>query len=122
MNRFETVLHMLYSLGLPAPDVGIMVSSTAGLAKEECLGLQLETSDSVACRAGVVPNLFHLPNISIWSKETWLTSDSTNILYYPLSVEDLLDAQFTCSVCVEVPESHIDNYCSNKTVTTSGNS
>ena len=100
----------------------ITVSSTAGLAKEECLELQLDTSDSVTCRAGVVPNLFHLPNISILSKEAFLDSESTNILNYSLSVEDLLDAQFACSVCVEVPESHIDNYCSNKTVTTSGNS
>ena len=113
---------MFCSVGLPAPDVEITVSSTAGLAKEECFGLQLDTSDSVACRAGVVPNLFHLPNISILSKEAFLDSESTKFLYHPLSVEDLLDAQLTCRVCVEVPESHIDNYCSNKTVTTSRNS
>ena len=110
---------MFCSVGLPAPDVEITVSSTAGLAKEECLGIQLETSDSVACRAGVVPNLSYLPNISILSMEAFLDSESTKFLYYALSMEDLLDAQFTCSVCVEVPESHIDNYCSTKTVTTS---
>ena len=110
---------------LQAPEVLITVSSTAGLGSDECLGLLLDSSsDSVTCRAGVVANLFNLPTISLlWRDgELLAESESAVVLSHSLSPQDLLGTQFNCTVCVEVPESDIEHYCSSKTVATSNNS
>ena len=110
---------------LPVPEVVITVRSTAGLGSDECLGLVLDSSsDSVTCRAGVVANLFHLPTISLlWRDgELLAKSESAIALSHSLSPQDLLGSQFNCTICVEVPESDIENYCSSKTVATSNTS
>ena len=110
---------------LPVPEVLITVSSTAGLGSDECLGLVLDSSfDSVTCRAGVVASPFNLTTISlIWKDgELLAKSESVIVLSHSLSPQDLVGTQFNCIVCVEVPESDIENYCSSKTVATSNNS
>ena len=112
---------------LPVPEVLITVSSTAGLGSDECLGLVLDnSSDSVTCRAGVVANLLYLPTISLLGRdgdgELLAKSESVIALNHSLSPQDLLGTQFNCTVCVEVPESGIKNYCSSKIVATSKNS
>ena len=128
---YLTCLSEVYSIcfvchsELPAPEVLITVSSTAGLGSDECLGLVLDSSsDSVTCRAGVVANLFHLPTISLlWRDgEQLAKSESAIVLSRSLFPQDLVGTQFNCTVCVEVPESGIENYCSSKTVATSKNS
>ena len=106
---------------LPLPDVSIIINSTAGLGSEECLGLELGTaSDSVVCEARVVPNLVNLPNISLWRDEAHLQSNLTLKLKYA-PIEQLV-GEFHCRVCINVIQSNIEDYCSNSTVTTSGNS
>ena len=110
---------------LPVPEVLITVSSTAGLGSDECLGLVLDSSsDSVTCRAGVVASPFNLPTISLlWRDgEQVAKSKSAIVLSHSLSPQDLLGTQFNCTICVEVPESDIENYCSSRTVATSNNS
>ena len=101
----------------------IIVSSTAGLGSDECLGLLVEeASDSVICEAGVVDNLFNLPNISLWRDGILVQSNSSLILEHSLLPNRLLGARFHCRVCIEVEESEIKNYCSNNTVVTNTNS
>ena len=128
--RTQSLLNIPYSYfpaiffsGLPEPDVSITISSTAGLGSEECLGLVLQTaSDSVICEAGVIPNLYNLPRISLWRDETLLQSNSTLTLNYSLLPNELLVGEFHCRVCINVQESGIENHCSNNTVATSENS
>ena len=121
----KCIVWLLCCTELPIPEVLITVSSTAGLGSEECLGLLLDSSsDSVTCRAGVVANLFYPPTISLLWRDGELLekSESAIALSHSLSPQDLLGTQFNCTVCVEVPESGIENYCSSKTVATSNNS
>ena len=69
--------------------------------------------DSITCRAVVTWSLVGLPHIQLHS----LNSTDGLSLTHDISNEATTD--FTCTVCITVPESGIEDHCSNDTLSTS---
>ena len=69
--------------------------------------------DSITCRAVVTWSLVGLPHIQLHS----LNSTNGLSLTHDISNKDTTD--FTCTVCITVPESDIQDHCSSDTLSTS---
>ena len=105
---------------LPLPVVGIEVTSTS---EEGCPDIVTDDSDSLTCVASVVSNLLYPPTITLTRRDdedddgTLPETVSGAMLNYPLSSSQ--SGVFTCTVCIDIPEAEIEDYCNSTTVTIS---
>ena len=100
---------------LPAPHAVISLTSSTGSGDDSCLGATFtDSSNSLICVADVVSNLLETPNITITRDRSPVNTASANTLTHSLSASD--SGEFTCIVCIDVPEAGIVNYCSSSTV------
>ena len=95
----------------------ITFTSTIGSGDDSCLGLKFtDSSNSLTCMADNIPsNLLHPPMIEILEKDI-----STNKTYLTLDISNSVSDQFTCEVCINIPEAVIMDHCSNESVVISG--
>ena len=100
---------------LPAPLVEISLTSTSEEGCED--DMVADDSDSLTCVAGVVSNLLYPPSISLIRDGSLLdTVDDVTLQYSrPQS------GQFNCTVCINIPDAKIKNYCSSTVIAISSN-
>ena len=96
----------------------ITFTSTIGSGDDSCLGLKFtDSSNSLTCMADNIPsNLLHPPMIEILEKDI-----STNKTFLTLNISNSVSEQFTCRVCINIPEAEIMDHCSNESVVISDN-
>ena len=115
----SVVIIIIYlCLELPLPGVKITFTSTIGSGDDSCLGLKFtDSSNSLICMADNIPsNLLHPPMIEILEKDI-----STNKTFLTLNISNSVSEQFTCRVCINIPEAEIMDHCSNESVVISDN-
>ena len=64
----------------------------------------------------ILSNLLHPPMIEILERNI-----STNKTFLTLYISNSVSEQFTCRVCINVPEAEIMDHCSNETIVISDN-
>ena len=91
----------------------ITFTSTIGSGDDGCLRLKFtDSSNSLICMADNIPsNLLHPPMIEILEKDT-----STNKTFLTLDISNSVSEQFTCRVCINIPEAEIMDHCSDESV------
>ena len=100
---------------LPTPHAVISLISSTGSGDDSCLGVTFnDSSNSLICDADVVSNLLETPSITITRDRSPVNTASANTLAHSLSASD--SGEFTCIVCIDVPEAGIVNYCSSSRV------
>ena len=100
-------------LELPLPGVKITFTSTIGSGDDSCLRLKFtDSSNSLTCMAENIPsNLLHPPMIEILE-----INISTNKTFLTQDISNSVSEQFTCRVCINIPEAEIMDHCSNESV------
>ena len=76
-----------------------------------------DPSNSLTCDADVVSNLLKTPSINITRDGSVLKLGSNHTLAHTLSSS--YTGEYTCTVCIEVPEAGIDSHCNSNTVVVS---
>ena len=96
----------------------ITISSFTGSGEDSCLNVVFNnTSNSITCAANVVGNLLAPPIIIIMNGNS--TSNNTKNFSLIHNISSTYTGEFTCRVCIEVPEADIVDHCTNDTVTLS---
>ena len=103
---------------LPAPSVETQVTSSAGSGQESCLRLVFsDSANSVYCVAELVRGVVRPPSVVLTRDGAVVRSGSGLSLSQPLPPGAFSPGVvFTCSVCVEVPESGIMDYCNHSSL------
>ena len=109
------VLSVFCTIELPLPGVEFIVSSsTTGSGEDSCLNVVFtDTTNSITCVADVVSNLLVPPNILIMNGDSSIITNNFSLMQ---EISDSDAAEFTCTVCVEVPEADIVNHCNRTTL------
>ena len=96
----------------------LTVSSKTGSEQDSCLNVEFsDGSNSLTCVADVVSNLVNPPSVLLMSGESNLDRNTDGSpLIYDISSDS---GQFTCRVCIDVPEAEIKDHCSDKTISIS---
>ena len=110
----SVVMTKCLCLELPLPGVKITFTSIIGSGDDSCLRLKFtDSSNSLTCMADNIPsNLLHPPMIEILERNI-----STNKTFLILdNISNSIPEQFTCRVCINIPEADIMDHCSNESV------
>ena len=98
--------------------MNITISSFTGSGEDSCLNVVFANmSNFITCAADVVGNLLAPPNIIIMNGNSTSNNTKNFSLIHNISSTDT--GEFTCRVCIEVPEAGIVDHCTNDTVTLS---
>ena len=93
----------------------ITITSSTGSGEDSCLNVVFSGgSDSITCRAVVTWSLVGHTHIQLHPLNS---SGDGHFLTENIPNENTTD--FTCTVCITVPESNIENHCSSDTLSTS---
>ena len=104
---------------LPPPEVIIDLSSST-ITGCPAVVVNNDNTDTLTCMAVVDSNLFNQPNITLTRDGGEIGSISSGVsLTYPLSPSE--SGVFKCTVCINIPEAGIVNYCGSTVVTISSN-
>ncbi|CAI8023537.1 Basement membrane-specific heparan sulfate proteoglycan core protein [Geodia barretti] len=109
--------------GLPKPTVRITLSSSAGSGTQECLGVDFggQQANNISCLAGVTNSLLNPHTVTLMGDGGRInTSKSGQNITKDLQLSSG-PRTFTCSVCINIAEARISNYCSSEDVNVSGN-
>ena len=111
--------HMYFFLcfsELPDPVMKLTVSASTGSGEESCLNVEFsDVPNSLTCVANVVSNLINPPSITLTRDGSEVDSVSDHILIH--SLDDISGGEFTCRVCIDVPEAGIADHCNETTLT-----
>ena len=94
----------------------LRVSASTGSEEESCLSVEFSgDSNSLTCVADVVSNLITPPSITLTRDGSEVDSVSDHILTH--SLDDISGGEFTCRVCIDVPEAGIAGHCNETPLT-----
>ena len=115
----QTHMSSLSGAGLPEPTVRITLSSSAGSGTQECLGVDFgsQQANEISCLAGVTNSLLNPHTVTLMGGGLVGTSKLGQNISLQLSSGP---RTFTCSVCINIEEAKILDYCSSDDVTISG--
>ena len=113
MSMSVVIIIISLCLELPLSGVKITFTSTIGSGDDRCLRLKFtDSSNSLTCMADNIPsNLLHPPMIEILEKDI-----STNKTFLTQDISNSVSEQFTCRVCINIPEANIIDHCSDESV------
>ena len=104
---------------LPPPEVIIDLSSSTTTGCPDAVANN-DNTDTLTCMAVVDSNLFNPPNITLTRDGEEIGSLSSGVsLTYSLSPSE--SGVFKCTVCINIPDASIVNYCGSTVVTISSN-
>lgn len=102
-------------IALPLPGVNVTFRFSTETTEENYLILDFsDISKHLVCVADVISNLLYPPEIKITAGNIAINSTTGFSLMDYLSNSDT--GEFTCTVCIAIPEADVVNYCSYKTV------
>ena len=104
---------------LPPPEVIIDLSSSTTTGCPAVVANN-DNTDTLTCMAVVEDNLFNEPNITLTRDGDEIGSISSGVsLTYSLSSTE--SGVYKCTVCINIPEASMVNYCGSTVVTISSN-
>ena len=96
----------------------LTVSSKTGSEQDSCLNVKFsDDSNSLTCVADVVSNLVNTPSIILTRDSSEVASVSGHMLTHTLT--DSNTGEYTCKVCISVPEAWIADHCNETSLTLS---
>ena len=94
----------------------LTVSSNTGSEQDSCLNVKFsDDSNSLTCVADVVSNLVNLPSITLTRDSSEVASVSDHMLTHSLTESST--GEYTCRVCIDVPEASISGHCNQAALT-----
>ena len=106
----------LYLSELPAPDAELRVNTNTGSGDDSCLNVEFsDVPNSLTCVADVVSNLINPPRITLTRDGSEVDSVADHILTHSLDI--ISGGEFTCIVCINVPEAGIADHCNETALT-----